>query len=484
MMDPQTGELATYWRGILGTLAQRGLLHDRPRQGGTVVPEADGYLFLDRAVYVLDMQRLAGISREKWLDVALWAQMRAALQGRRVFVSDGGGLAVCVARQPGTHVKRLPRVIPLTPEEIPPQAYHVNLGYTRRGAVILDLAGLHRAILTGGASGSGKTNMLQSFVLQLASKHSPAECKIAVVDLKEVDFSGPFDRLPHLFDRIAHDVAEAGRLIEGVEQERLRRQALMARANVADWRYYNAHPLDGEPLPLVYLICDEAADLKGTPAMDTLITLARKGRAFGISLSVGTQSPTSDVVHAQVRANLDTPIAYKTRTHIESQVILGRKGAETLERPGQALAYLGGKWETIQTLRVTHDADTGEVGGLVDLVTAPPPPALDDLEAGLVAYAVDDLDGCFIIGRLYERFTGQISKRRLATLAQQWQARGWLTAPAHATDPRRVTPELLSLCPPSPSPGQGQRGDDRVIGMIGGDRTPWTVTGAVTGGAY
>jgi len=75
------------------------------------LPVADALLLPDRCVFVLDMQHLAGISRKTWLDPALWAQWRVALQGRRVFVSGGGGgLAITVAREPGADTKRLPAV--------------------------------------------------------------------------------------------------------------------------------------------------------------------------------------------------------------------------------------------------------------------------------------------------------------------------------------------------------------------------------------
>jgi hypothetical protein len=89
-----TDEVIVYWRQIVGTLDQRGLVRQRPRQGGAILPVADAFLLPDRCIFALDMQRLGGIPREEWLKRDLWAQWRAALQGRRVFVSDGGGLAI------------------------------------------------------------------------------------------------------------------------------------------------------------------------------------------------------------------------------------------------------------------------------------------------------------------------------------------------------------------------------------------------------
>jgi hypothetical protein len=435
-----TDEVIIYWRQIVGTLGQRGLVKRRPRRGGAILPVADAFLLPDRCIFALDMQRLGGIPREEWLKRDLWAQWRAALQGRRVFVSDGGGLAITVARQPGQRRRRrLPHVIPLDLEDLPGKDYTVALGIAKSGPVTLDLACDHRAILTGGTSGSGKTNLMQSITLQLAAGHPPAEFRVAIVDTKQVDFGRDWDGLPHLFEPVAHTLEQAQRLIEAVEGERLRRQALMAAAGVADWREMPA----GEDLPLLLLVVDEAADFARTPAMGTLVEIARKGRAMGVSLVLGTQSPSSKVIDPQVRANLPTAVAFQTRTDVESRVILGRKGAEDLDRPGLALTFVDGQWQTVQTLRVEPET----VRALAGRVAVPQLPALDGVEAGLVRYAVEHLDGAFIINRLYDVHKGEISKRQLTKLARQWEARGWLTPPADAVSPRYATDELLALLP-------------------------------------
>lgn len=464
-------EVFDYWRALTGTLEQRNLLKQKAQDGRPVKPQAVAIVDQagDRVLYLLDMQRLAGVSRERWLDRDLWKQWRAALRGRRVAVADGYGLVICVARTPGQQCKRLPASIPLDLGDLPEGPYHVTLGHTKRGPVVLDLAEKHRAVLCGGTSGAGKTNLMQSIILQACAKHGPSEFRVAIVDTKQVDFSGPYTRLPHLFGDIAHTVAEAETLIEAVEQERLRRQALMADAGVADWR-----DLDG--LGLLLLVVDEAADFAKTGAMETLVDVARKGRAFGVSIVLGTQLPSAKVIDAQVRANLPTAIAFRCRTHLESQAILGTGGAEKLDRPGLALTYLE-RWETVQVLRVKADA----TDGLAHQVAAPKRPALPELEAELVRYAVSELDGAFTIGALYDAFRGDVSKRQLTKLAQRWESRGWLTEPEHATDPRKVTDELAALAGVSPALDGGS--DDRVTGMTGGDRAQKTVIGGDDRGA-
>jgi DNA segregation ATPase FtsK/SpoIIIE-like protein len=259
-----------------------------------------------------------------------------------------------------------------------------------------------------------------------------------------VDFSGAYERLPHLFEPIARDLGDAAELIERVEQERIRRQAVMAQAGVSDWR-----DLD-EPFPLLLLVVDEAADFRGDVAMETLVEIARKGRAMGVSILLGTQSPSSKVIDPQVRANLPTAIAFQARTYIESKVILGCKGAEDLTRPGQALTFVGGAWRKVQVLRVEPDA----VGDFIsEQVTVERPAGdqsvLSDVERALVRHAVEELDGAFTINRLYEEFKGEISRRQLVKLGKAWERRGWLSEPRHAADSRRVTDNLLVLVSPA-----------------------------------
>jgi hypothetical protein len=91
-------EVSLFWWAIVGALKKRELLDARLRPGAVLVPEADAYVLPERVVFVLDLERLGGIPRDVWLDPEVWAEWREALGGRRVFASEGGGLAITVAR--------------------------------------------------------------------------------------------------------------------------------------------------------------------------------------------------------------------------------------------------------------------------------------------------------------------------------------------------------------------------------------------------
>ena len=451
-------EIVTYWRGVRATLAQRNLLK------GEQIPEARALVLPDRAIFVLDMQRLAGIPREKWLDRDLWLQIRAALQGRRAYVADSAGLALVIAREPGTHeLKQLPALIELTREHLPSGPYTVTLGYDKAGPVAMDLAGAQRAVLIGGTTGSGKTSGMQTILAGLLLKHTPEELQLAIIDPKVVDFAG-WHGLPHLFAPVANSIAEAELLIDAVEFERQERQAAMMREGVRDWRDL------ADPFPLLVLVVDEAADFAGTDAMATLVEIARKGRAFGVSVILGTQYPTSKVIDPQVKANLDTSIAFRCKSGTESRVILDRNGAEELPRPGLALTYIAGRWRRVQVLWMEEEIIAGLTSARAEAVSSNP---LSEIEAQMVQYAEDELEGSFAVGGLYDEFKGEISKKRLSKLGREWEERGWLTLPQHDEKGhpigRQVTEELAAWATERLAPASERLEGDRVTGVIGGD---------------
>lgn len=439
------GEIEGYWSGVLETLRTSGYLLPRPQRGGYVVPEAAPLLLPEYCVFLLNMQRLGNVARERWLEPQLAERISQGLGGRAVAVAYAEGLALIVARSLALALeqeRRLPTHLPLTSAVIPQEPYHVCLGYGARGRVTLDLADGERAILIGGTSGYGKTMLMQSIAVQLATKHAPDALRLVIVDPKFVDF-GPYRALPHLLLPVANEMEDCARAIQQVAAEMGRRKALLRAAGVATWQQYNERE---EPLPLIVLIVDEVADFAGTPSMETLCDLARQGRAFGISLVIGTQHPTRDVIDSQIKANLLTSIAFKVKSNSDSRVILDNGGAELLAGKGRCLTFRDGEWQQVQTCYVDAQAREALLGD----VTPGSAAALSEIERDLVRYAVEHLDGAFTIGRLAEMFQGQISKRQLTKLAQVWEQRGWLTQQVDAASPRRVTEELARITGVSP----------------------------------
>ncbi|RLC72140.1 MAG: hypothetical protein DRI81_16785, partial [Chloroflexi bacterium] len=178
-------------------------------------------------------------------------------------------------------------------------------------------------------------------------------------------------------------------------------------------------------------------------------------------LVAATQRPDANVLNPQAKANLTTRIGFRVASHYDSQIILDRAGAERIKRVGLALTNAGGQWRKVQCAFVPDEA-TGEWVTVMPKTES----VLSDIERSLVAYAIEELGGAFKINALYQAHKGQISQRKLTTLAQKWERRGWLTSPASRSDSRKVTSKLLELCP---NPTLSAQNDDTVIRVLRGD---------------
>ena len=468
-------EAVTYWRGIRSALTQRGLLHQyrKTEDGGreAVLPEAHYLVDPDYIAFTLDMNRLGGVPREAWLDPELHAQIRATLAGRRVYCADSAGIALVVARNPDAPRVRLPARVTLSPDLVPDGDYTACLGLSARGPVVFNLADGERSILAGGTTGMGKTGTIRALILQLARKCGPDRLHLALVDLKRLDFTA-LAGLPHLMG-LATQETEAADLVGHCLGEMQKRLLIMQSKQVTRWDYMP----DGERFPLLLVVVDEAADFGESAVMGDLVQLARKGRAAGVSLILATQRPDAQVLNRQVKANVSTRLAFRVTDGTESRIILDRGGAEKLTRPGLALTNAGGRWRKVQCAYVPDDC----IGDWAT-VTATARPALSEMERALVRYAVDHLGGAFTISKLYNAVgegdladtDARMSKRRLTTLGQRWEQRGWLTEPVDAVSSRLVTPELAAL---AGCTLDGKNGD-AVTGMTGDDAR---LLGAVTG---
>lgn len=98
-----------------------------------------------------------------------------------------------------------------------------------------------------------------------------------------------------------------------------------------------------------FIIVDEAGELvpnKNMSDEDKVYTkncqrilsyIARVAGQIGYKLIFGTQYPTAEVLHNQIKANATAKISFRLSTGIQSGVALDGPGAEKLEYPGRAI---------------------------------------------------------------------------------------------------------------------------------------------------
>ncbi|MDH5719412.1 MAG: DNA translocase FtsK [Spirochaetia bacterium] len=215
--------------------------------------------------------------------------------------------------------------------------------------VIEDLSRMPH-ILIAGATGSGKSVAVNSFISSLILTKSPEEVRFLLVDPKLVELSH-YNDIPHLLHPVITDSQKAILALNWAVEEMERRYEDLAELRVRDIRTYNEKineyreenksDKENRPLmPYIVVLIDELGDLMlvaGKEVEASIIRLSQKARAVGIHLILATQRPSVDVITALIKANCPARIALQVAQKTDSRTILDSNGAEQLIGAGDML---------------------------------------------------------------------------------------------------------------------------------------------------
>lgn len=220
--------------------------------------------------------------------------------------------------------------------------------YLNLGAEFGGLSSHEPHSLVAGATGSGKSVLIQALLLDIAATNSKDLAQIILIDPKMgVDYA-PLADLPHMRDEIVTTKEKAGEVLAALVQEMEDRYRAFANARARDLPTYNSKVPVAERLPMIFLIHDEFADwmldddYKGAVGA-AVQRLGVKARAAGIHLIFAAQRPDKDVMPMQLRENLGNRLILKVSSEATSKIALDRPGAEMLLGRGHMAAKLNGE---------------------------------------------------------------------------------------------------------------------------------------------
>lgn len=146
------------------------------------------------------------------------------------------------------------------------------------------------------ATGMGKSNLLHALILGLATRYSPDELQLYLLDLKQgVEFKA-YETLPHAaVIAFNTDPALARAVLTELRQEAERRyRDIMIPSGTSDFRGYREVGQPNGRLPRILLVIDEYQALfqGGDPSAVSadLVNLAGQGRAAGVHILLGSQT--------------------------------------------------------------------------------------------------------------------------------------------------------------------------------------------------
>jgi len=206
--------------------------------------------------------------------------------------------------------------------------------------VDLTLQGPHTML--GGATGSGKSILLQTLVTALLLGNRPDELNLVLVDFKGGGAFLPFENCPHVValirsvgDTVADtfSAADAARVLASVRAEMSRREAILARYGAEIDNYWRTRrsQTDLPPLPRLVMVFDEFARVLETSPdfLKELVGVSAKGRSLGVHLVLATQA-LQGKLSPELKNNVDLRISLRQNEPAESTEVLGVPDAAAL----------------------------------------------------------------------------------------------------------------------------------------------------------
>lgn len=265
---------------------------------------------IDRAVLDHD-----GVSRDVRIESLSAAQARglALLLAARADagappVESGVGLAELIEELPPADRTRLPAPI----------------GTIAGRPLVLDLVrdGPHAVVI--GVTGSGKSELLTSWIVALCAAHGPAQVSFLLVDFKGGRTFDALLPLPQVTGVLTDlDETAAVRAVESLRAEIRHRERVLAEAG--------AREIAQVDLARLVVVVDEYAALVAAhPALHDLFgDIAARGRALGIHLIIASQR-AAGVFRDAVLANAPLRISLRVTDAGDSRAVLGTDEAVLL----------------------------------------------------------------------------------------------------------------------------------------------------------
>jgi hypothetical protein len=401
---------------------------------------------MDIFIAVLDTEQIPNQNPYKG---DLLHQLSTDLGGLPVYLSNTTGLRYVV---PLTSIPKMPRKIDLPAgSEL---SGRVALGQDFTGRVITETWQKLGHLLVTGITGSGKSMLLRSLVVQALRD----DMLLALSDLDGTTFPIPAGH-PALFAPITQDSQGAQELIQRVlgecENRKILYQSVRGAPENIDQYNELARKAGKDPLKRILLILDEFSStlmaLGGvrSGAGETLSMLGMRGRKFGVSVVFAAHEFTKEQV-GPLRGQCNAIIAFRTNSK-ELATKLGCKGAELIPADRAGLCITS-NWGPMQA----YFADKS----LLMMDGEQPIVEPVDPDVARLFTSARDYYGGRVTGSLIQEMLS-VSAREAANQQRAWSFRGWLAKDKAQGNAYVLTDRILALLGEKPKTAKSRENPEK-----------------------
>lgn len=216
--------------------------------------------------------------------------------------------------------------------------------------------------LVAGMTGSGKSELLISWLLSIACNYHPEDVSFVVIDYKGGSTAYALEKLPHVCGIITDVSSGIDRCMQSLEYELRRREDIFASVGAKDIKEYIKGHHKGEfqeAVPRLLIVFDEFKELiKERPVVKKMVdSIAAKGSSLGVHLILATQSP-ADAVDEGTWNNTQYQICMKVQNAAASKVMIHEPDAAMITQAGRAYVRVGTS-EKAETFALIQSAWSG-----------------------------------------------------------------------------------------------------------------------------
>ena len=219
-------------------------------------------------------------------------------------------------------------------------------------------------ILVAGTTGTGKSNLLNTFIVDTIYNSNPEEVKMILIDTRIINFQR-FNKIPHLLIPAITDPKKACGAMAWTLQECMDRNELFAQNNVKNIEEYNETAQSKLPRIIVFIedLCD-LMDYEKEDVEESLIEIVKISRKVGIHLIISTYRTSTEIITGRIKANIPTRLTFKLPSRDDSRTVIDKSGAEKLLPYGDAL-FIKVEERALKRIQASYISDE-EIEKIID----------------------------------------------------------------------------------------------------------------------
>lgn len=249
----------------------------------------------------------------------------------------------------------------------------LNFGIMADGSPYIEDLTKYPHLLIGGATGTGKSVLLNQLLTNLLLVRSPKQLRLVLIDPKQVELF-PYKDIPHLLMEPEKNVWRVIGILEDAIKTMKSRMDTLHRTHVSSIKEYNdmykskaeeflkegkkdwARVEMDKCWPHILVVIDELSEIVLEEKKEFVVRMAsisQMARAAGISVIAATQRPSVDVLPGKIKVNFLARAAFRMPSPQDSKTVLNFKGAESLLGKGD-LFVLSPDKTGLQRVHVAH----------------------------------------------------------------------------------------------------------------------------------